>query len=301
MEWPAKWDVLGVTVEGAGKDHMTRGGSHDVAVAISERIFGRPAPYAFAYEFLLYGGKKMSTSKAVGATAAEILDVLRAELARFLIVRPHPRKQVEFDPHGDTIPNLYDEYDRGAAAYFGETANADLARTFYFSRVNGAEAQPRCYRPRFAKIAQLMQIPSVDVAEAVEREKGAALTDADRAELAQRMEDARRWLPRYAPDSAKFQILTALPDGATGLSSAQRQYLARIADAMAARPWTGEELHTHLHALKEELGLGPREAFGAIYQVLLGKDSGPQAGWLLAALDSGFVQARLREASRDAA
>jgi lysyl-tRNA synthetase class 1 len=167
--------------------------------------------------------------------------------------------------------------------------------------VNGAEAQPRCYRPRFAKIAQLMQIPSVDVAEAVEREKGAALTDADRAELAQRMEDARRWLARYAPDSAKFQILTALPDGATGLSSAQRLYLARIADAMAARPWTGEELHTHLHALKEELGLGPREAFGAIYQVLLGKDSGPQAGWLLAALDSGFVQARLREASRDAA
>jgi lysyl-tRNA synthetase, class I len=299
MEWPAKWDVLGVTVEGAGKDHMTRGGSHDVAVAISERIFGRPAPYSFAYEFLLYGGRKMSTSKAVGATAAEILEVLREELARFLIVRPHPRRQVEFDPYGETIPNLYDEYDRAAAAYFGETANADLARTFYFSRVDGE--QPRCYRPRFSKIAQLMQIPSVDVAEVVEREKAAPLTDADRAELARRIEDAGRWLARYAPESAKFEIRTVLPEGAAQLSTVQRRYLARIADALAARPWTGEELHAHLHALKEELGLGPREAFGAIYQVLLGKDSGPQAGWLLAALDSGFVQTRLREAARDAA
>ena len=321
MEWPAKWDALGVTVEGAGKDHMTRGGSHDVAVALSERIFGRPAPYAFAYEFLLYGGKKMSTSKAVGTTAAEILDVLRAELARFLIVRPHPRKQVEFDPHGDTIPNLYDEYDRAAAAYFGDVpsrapsgapsgagqagqagrtpANEDLARTFYFSRVDGE--QPRCYRPRFAKVAQLMQIPSVDVAEAVERDKGAPLTEADRAELGRRIDDARRWLASYAPEQAKFEVRTVLPDGVARLSADQRQYLGRVADAMAARRWTGEELHAHLHALKQELGLGPREAFGAIYEALLGKDSGPQAGWLLAALDPRFVQARLREASRDAA
>ncbi len=310
MEWPAKWEALGVTVEGAGKDHMTRGGSHDVAVAISERIFGRPAPHAFAYEFLLYGGKKMSTSKAVGATAAEILEVLREELARFLIVRPHPRKQVEFDPYGDTIPNLYDEYDRAAAAYFsavpfdpasvGRTAaTEDLARTFYFSRVAGE--QPRCYRPRFSKVAQLMQIPSVDVVKAVERDKGAPLTEADRAELARRVEDARRWLATYAPEQAKFEIRSALPEGAARLSAAQRQYLARIADAMAARRWTGDELHAHLHVLKQELGLGPREAFGAIYEALLGKESGPQAGWLLAALDAGFVQARLREAARDAA
>ena len=299
MEWAAKWEIFGVTVEGAGKDHMTRGGTHDVAVAVSERIFGRPAPYAFAYEFLLYGGKKMSTSRAVGATAAEILDVLRPELARFLIVRPHPRKQVEFDPSGDTIPNLYDEYDRAAAAYFGEAANPDLARTFYFSRTNGEP--PRCYRPRFAKIAQLIQIPSVDVVAAVEREKGSPPTEADRAELDRRIEDARRWLARYAPEQAKFEIRAALPEGAARLSPAQRQYLARIADAMAARRWTGEDLHAHLHAVKEELGLGPREAFGAIYQALLGKDSGPQAGWLLAALDPRFVQRRLREAARDAA
>src|SRR5207244_11329693 len=77
VEWPAKWSILGVTVEGAGKDHMTRGGTHDVARAISARVFGRPAPYAFAYEFLLFGAKEVSRSKAVGVGAGGLREVVR--------------------------------------------------------------------------------------------------------------------------------------------------------------------------------------------------------------------------------
>jgi len=308
VEWPAKWSVLGVTVEGAGKDHMTRGGTHDVARAISTRVFGRPAPCAFAFEFLLVCGKKMSTSSAVGVTAKEIVQVLRPELARFLIVRPVPRRQIEFDPGGDTIPNLYDEYDRAAAAFFREVENPDLARTFYFARVAGE--QPRCYRPRFVKVAYLTQLPQVTervehaettLERVVARDKGAPLTDADRAELHLRVADARRWLAAYAPDHYKFEVRTRIPEAVAALTPAQRRYLARVAEALSSRSWTGEDLHTHLHTLKEELGLSPREAFSAIYQVFLGKDSGPQAGWFLTALDAQFVLGRLREAARDAA
>ena len=299
VEWPAKWAVLGVTVEGAGKDHMTRGGTHDVARAISTRIFDRPSPYGFAYEFFLFGGRKMSTSKGVGTPAAEILEVLRPELARFLIVRPHPRRQVEFDPGGETIPSLYDEYDRAAAAYFHEAENPDLARTFYFSRVNGE--QPRAYRPRFAKIAYLVQIPSVDLSRAIAREKGGPLTEADRAELAVRVAEACRWLATYAPDHYRFEIRPSLPETVAALTPRQREYLARVAEALSARAFGGDELHAYLHALKEEMGLSPREAFGAIYQAFLGKDSGPQAGWFLTALDLQFVLGRLREAARYAA
>ncbi len=299
VEWPAKWKILGVTVEGAGKDHMTRGGTHDVARAISARVFGRPAPYAFAYEFLLFGGKKMSTSKAVGVGAAEMLEVLSPDLARFLIVRPLPRRQLEFDPRGETIPTLYDEYDRAAAAYFREVDNPDLARTFYFARIAGDPA--RCYRPRFAKVAHLLQMPTVDLPRVVAREKGAPLTAADREEVERRITDARRWLAAYAPEHYKFEIHTALPKTAATLSRAQRQYLARVAESLGARAWTGEELHAHLHALRAEMGLTPRDAFGAVYQAFLGKDSGPQAGWFLTALDHQFVLGRLREAAQDAA
>jgi len=301
-EWAAKWWILRVSVEGAGKDHMTKGGSHDVAAAIAERIFGTRPPYPIPYEWFLVGGRKMSTSKGLGVPAAELVEILRPELARFLLVRPHHRQQIDFDPAGETVPALYDEYDRAAAAYFGETeaataAEADVARdharTFYYSRIEGEPA--RAYRMRFGKVAYLMQMPTVNLEEAAAREKGAPLTEADRAELRRRMEDARRWLAAYAPEPYRFQVQPALP--AVALSPGQRVFLTRLAGIVAERErWGGEELHARIHALKAELGLPPRDAFGAIYLAFLGKPSGPQAGWFLASLDREFVLRRLREA-----
>ena len=73
-----------------------------------------------------------------------------------------------------------------------------------------------------------------------------------------------------------------MPETAASLTAAQRAYLTRIADALSTDAWSGDTLHAYLHELKAELGPSPREAFGAIYQAFLGKDSGPQAGWLMA-------------------
>ncbi|MBI2973235.1 MAG: lysine--tRNA ligase [Armatimonadetes bacterium] len=301
-EWAAKWRILGVTIEGAGKDHMTKGGSHDVASAMVERIFNHPTPYPIPYEWFLVGGRKMSTSTGIGVPAAELVAILREELARFLMVRPHYRQQINFDPTGETIPNLYDEYDRAAAAFFGELegktpAETDLirdhSRTFYYSRTNGE--QPRCIRMRFAKVANLMQMPTVNLFDVAAKEKGAPLTAQDRSELQQRMEDARRWLGSYAPDHYRFQVQSSMPR--VELSPMQREFLGQLAAVVAQQEWSGEELHNRIHDLKSQIGLKPKDAFSAIYLAFLGKDSGPQAGWLLASLDRAFVLARLRQAS----
>ncbi len=302
FEWAAKWPLLTVTIEGAGKDHMTRGGSHDVASAVTERIFHYPTPYAIAYEFILLGGRRMSSSRAVGISAEELVALIRPELVRFLMIRPHYRQQINFDPRGEAIPLLYDEYDRAADAYFGTVSAAtpaeaealrDLARTFHFS---WTEAEPpQCFRMRFSKIAYLMQIPSVDLEAEAEKEKGAPLTELDRTELSQRVEEARRWLEAYAPEHYRFEVKRTLP--AIALTAAQRALLGRLAELIAQRPWPGDELHARIHTLKTEMGLSPKDAFAAIYLAFLGKPSGPQAGWFLAALDRDLVLRRLREAS----
>lgn len=302
-EWAAKWRILGVSVEGAGKDHMTKGGSHDVASAMCERVFARRAPYPIPYEWFLVGGRKMSTSKGVGVAAGELVRILRPELARFLMVRPHYRQQINFDPGGETIPTLYDEYDRSGAAYFGEVeartpAEADLlrdhARTFHFSWIAGEP--PRAGRMRFAKVAYLMQMPTVDIEATAAAEMGRPLSAPDRAELQARVEDARRWLATYAPDHYRFQVQPNLP--AVDLSPTQRDFLTRLGAIIGERErWVGEELHERIHMLKNELGLPSKDAFSAIYLVFLGKSSGPQAGWFLASLDRAFVLARLREIS----
>src|SRR3990172_5424737 len=67
--------------------------------------------------------------------------------------------------------------------------------------------------------------------------------------------------------------------------------------AEQAEAWRGDVLHSRMHDLKATMGLPPQEAFSAIYRAFLGKDSGPQAGWLLAALDRDFALRRLREAA----
>jgi lysyl-tRNA synthetase class 1 len=296
VEWAAKWWVLGVTVEGAGKDHFTRGGSHDTASAVVERIFGYPPPFPIPYEFLLIGGARMAGSAGRGVMAHEFLQMFRPALIRFLLVRLHYREQKNFDPGGDTIPRLYDEYDRAARAFDGEVDDAELARTFWYARLDGERTDVA--RPRFAKVASLVQIPGVDLPAVVAAEKGAPLTPEDLAELAQRTADARRWLERYAPEAYRFEVQRALPPAAAALSVPQQEFLARLAEAVQGEPlWQGDVLHGRIHELKNTLGLSPQEAFSAIYLAFLGKPSGPQAGWLLAALDRSFVLQRLREAA----
>lgn len=294
-EWAAKWVVLGVTVEAAGKDHMTRGGSYDRAAAIVQAIYGGRPPFAFGYEFFLVGGRKMRSSAGVGMPAAEFATLLRPDLARFAIVRPHYRQHVDFDPGGDTIPALYDEFDRAAAAYFGRLDDPDLARSFHYAQVE-AEAPPDVYRPRFVRVAHLCQMPGVDIARELARDKGGDLSEADRRELDLRLADARRWLRTYAPESQRFEVQPTLPATARELTPEQRRFLAALVAEVERAP-DGEALHAAIHALKAAMGLAPKVAFGAIYRAFLGKDSGPQAGWFLAALDRAFVVQRLREAA----
>jgi lysyl-tRNA synthetase, class I len=293
-EWAAKWKLFGITVECSGKDHMTRGGSFDRAKAIAKEIYQTEPPFAVPYEWLLVGGRKMASSKGVGVPAAEFGELLRPELGRFAIVRPHYRQHVNFDPTGETIPILYDEFDKGAAAFFGRHDDQDLARTFAYAQISHDVRD--VFRLRFAKVAYLSQIPSVNLAEVAAREKGASLEPADLDELEARLADARRWLGTYAPDSYKFEVQATLAPSAAALSEAQRAFLAALVP-LVQEGLSGEALHAAIHALKGEYGLAPKAAFGAIYQAFLGKDSGPQAGWFLAALDPGFVVRRLLEAA----
>src|SRR3990167_9043213 len=135
VDWPAHWKVIGVTIEGAGKDHTSAGGSLDTAKALCEAVFNYPEPFSPQYEFVLVGGKKMSTSKGLGLKARDAHEMLPPELIRFLFSRYDYNQQVNFDPQGTmAIPDLFDEYDRCFMA-FVDNSNEDLARPFEMSHI----------------------------------------------------------------------------------------------------------------------------------------------------------------------
>jgi lysyl-tRNA synthetase, class I len=270
-------------------------------------VFEREPPLNVPYEFLNIGGKKMSTSKGRGAAAHTIAEVIPPEQLRFLFLRPRPNQAIEFDPDGtDAVPRLFDEFDRFGAATAGRDVKGELPpgydATFRYSLLDPAAdvaAEAAAFRPVFAHLALLVQIPSVDIAERVEGEKGGPLTDRERANLDQRLAAARAWLEAYAPDRARLAVRhDALPAEADALDTDQRAFLLRLADiAAATRLDGGDAWQAAIFATAHDMGLPPGRGFEAIYLSFLGRSNGPRAGWLLASLDPGFVHRRLGEAA----
>jgi lysyl-tRNA synthetase class 1 len=307
LEWAAQWSILGVTIEPCGKDLSTAGGSRDRADAIAREVFEREPPLNVPYEFLNIGGRKMSTSKGRGVAAHRIAEVLPPEQVRLLFLRPRPNQAIEFDPEGtDAIPRLFDESDRLAAATAGREVRGELpsgyANVFRYSLLSpdaDVAAEAAAFRPSFAHLALLVQVPGVDVAARVAAEKGSALTAREAGILDERVRAARAWLDEYAPESARIAVRRdALPPEAAELSAEQRSYLARLADrASRERPASGDAWQNLIFTVATELGVPAKAAFGALYAAFLGRPNGPRAGWLLASLDPGFVRHRLEEAA----
>ena len=307
VDWAAKWDLFGVTIEPAGKDLSTAGGSRDRSDAIAREVFGNEPPRNVAYEFLNIGGKKMSTSKGLGASAQRIAEVIPPEQLRLLFLRPKPNTAIEFDPEGtDAIPRLFDESDRLAGATAGREVRGELPpdheRVFAMSLVApnaDVAAEAAAYRPAFSHLALLEQIPGVDVLERVTAEKGAPLAPRELEILDERRASALDWLESYAPERARLTVHhDAVPEAAAALDDAERAYLTALVPALEAGAWDGETAQGAIFATAKELNLPAGRAFAALYLAFLGRPSGPRAGWLLAALDREFVTRRLRGAAR---
>lgn len=306
VDWAAKWDLFGVTIEPAGKDLSTAGGSRDRSDAIAREVFGNEPPLNVPYEFLNIGGRKMSTSKGLGAAATDMAEVVAPEQLRLLFLRPRPNTAIEFDPDGtDAIPRLFDESDRLAAATAGREVRGELPpdhdRVFAYSQVEpdaDVAAEAAAYRPAFSHLALLEQIPGVDLVQRVTVEKGAPLTEREAALLDERRRAARAWLASYAPERARLAVRRdGLPEEAAALDPEQRAYLAALAPALEGAEWSGEAVQAAIFGVAKERDLTAGRAFAALYLAFLGRTSGPRAGWLLAALDPDFVLARIRDAA----
>lgn len=304
LEWAAKFKVLDVCVEGGGKDHSTKGGSRDVAETISREVFNHEPPFNIPYEFLQIAGKKMSSSKGLGSASRDIADLLPPEITRLLLLQKEPQRVVEFIPDGDTIPILFDTFDKLALGYFAEPApdTIDYNRLFTLihspSERGGESMKPRAL-PRFSQIAYLAQMPHLDIEKEVEKIIEKPLTEADKTELKKRIHYAKKWIDTCAPEDYKFDVKKEVPEAAKDLSQIQKKALGEVLvflrNAPEGKELDGQIFHTTLHEIKERTGIEPKEFFQALYLSILGKSSGPKAGWFLSVLDRKFLIKRLEE------
>ncbi len=293
-DWAAKWVVMNVGLEGAGKDHSTKGGSRDVSRHIAKEVFGIEEPFDVPYEFFLVGGKKMSSSKGRGSSAKDISDLFPPAVFRLVLLGKDINQQIDVDPAGDSVPRMYDWYD-DLAELVRNGVSDDFTRLFALIQVpNNQATPPTPWMMRFSQVAFIVQMPHMNLADEAARAKGAVLTDEESLALEERASYARFWLATYAPEEYRFVLQEIMPEVA--LTDVQKKACGVLADYMSEQR-TGEELHARLHELKSEVPIAPKELFSALYKIFLARESGPKAGWFLSVLPREFVEARLREAA----
>jgi lysyl-tRNA synthetase class 1 len=287
VDWPARWMMLGVSVEPFGKDHATRGGSYDTGVRLVREVFGGEPPFPIPYEWVrLKGQGDMASSKGNVLSIARMLEVVPPEVLRYLILRERPLKTINFDP-GLPLLQLVDQIDDVTSAGRDERA-IELSRAGVFQPVGVP----------FKHLVVVAQAARFDEDETMEILRRTGYSDAPPDAVAGRMKYAERWLESFAPEDLRFVVQENLPEEAAQLSPVQREFLGRLSERLAPG-MEGQAIHEQIYELAGEFeGCRPAELFRAIYVALLGKARGPRAGSFLAVLGAEFAAGRFSEASR---
>jgi lysyl-tRNA synthetase class 1 len=286
IDWPARWMMLGVTVEPFGKDHATRGGSYDTGARIVREVFGGEPPFPIPYEWIrLKGRGDMSSSRGNVLSINQILEVVPPEALRYLVIRERPEKTIGFDP-GLPLLQLVDEMDDAANLRRDE-------RSVALSHAGGFVPLGVPYK----HLVVVAQAAGFDAPKMIEILRRTGYPGIRPEAVAERAVYARRWLERFAPEELRFSVRDSMPAEAKALSEEQRAFLGRLGSGLDDG-MDGEAVHRLIYEIAGQFDKARVAGlFQAIYLSLLGKPRGPRAGWFIALLGPAFCAGRFREAS----
>ena len=270
-DWAMRWAALGVDYEMSGKDLID---SVKLSSQIA-RVLGARPPEGFTYElFLDEKGEKISKSKGNGLTIEQWLTYASPEsLALYMFQKPRQAKRLYFD----VIPRTVDDYLTFLEKYRGQSEAERVANPVW--HIHGEGHVPDEDVP--VSFGMLLNLASVCNAEAPEVLWG--------------------FIRRYAPSDSP----TANPilDKLIGYAIAyyrdfvkpQKRYRqpnaterAALADLLAAleRPdaaTDAEALQNEVYEIGKQHGFANlRDWFKALYEVLLGQETGPRMGSFIA-------------------
>lgn len=293
VDWPARWWLLGVKAEPFGRDHATKGGSYDTGVAIAHDVFGIEPPLPVPYNFINKTGdtKKMSKSKGDTFTAAELLKILPAEVVWFFVIRYAPDKLLFFDD-GETLIRLVDEFSELLAKPNKTAEEQQLIELCTY----GIEKQTVSSVPFSHLVASYqasLKDPEVTI-DVIARTEHVDTAKQQREIIKTELAFIDQWLKKSAPEDVVFE-LTQKIDG-HDFSEQEKQFFTGLSAKIESAPddADGEWFHKAIYEFKDSTGLSPKELFTALYRVIIGKQSGPRAGWFLSILPREWLIKRLK-------
>ena len=309
VDWPMRWAYEGVVFEPSGADHQAPGSSFVVGGRLVSEIFGGWQPIGPGYAFVgISGMAKMSSSRGAVPTPADALDIMEEPVLRWLYARRRPQQSftVAFDQE---LQRLYDEWDAVARKVAGGTASA-LDASSYDRAVRTARADLPCTpRPMpYRTLASVADITTGDSDQMLrilnDSDPGRPLRSLD--ELQPRLDRARCWAMTQLPAEQRTRLASEPDRSALAeLSPAQRSSLDLLLAGLADH-WSLEGLSRLVYAVPKlqaglsadaaatpELKAAQRAFFALVYQLMIGRDTGPRLPTLLLAAGQERIRALL--------
>jgi lysyl-tRNA synthetase class 1 len=308
VDWPMRWAYERVTFEPAGVDHSSPGSSFTVGGELVS-LFGGEMPLHFGYSFVgTAGSAKMSGSAGGAPTPADALEIFEAPLLRWLYARRRPEQAITLAFNAE-VGRVYDEWD--ALSRRVADGKADAASAAVYARSAGTSAGLLPVTPRPMPFRTLASVADITAGEATQilrilRDLTPEDPIATLAEVRPRLDCAQAWVTEYVPPEDRTQIRDE-PDYArlAVLSESERGALKLLTEAMMA-DWSLDGLTTLLYGIpKLQLGLPitappttelkelQRAWFILLYELLIGKVTGPRLPTLLLALGPDRVRSLL--------
>lgn len=293
VDWPARWSLLSVDAEPFGRDHATKGGSYDTGVEIAKHVFEIEPPLPVPYNFVNRVGetKKMSKSAGNVITAAELLTILPPEIVRYFLLRSAPEKQLFFG-EGDSLLRLFDDF-----AILLDKPDKEPWQQQLMELCLYEIKQPTVSSVPFSHLVASYQAAlknpetTIDI---ISRSEYAEVAHNQRDIILRELAYIDSWLDNWAPENLKFSLRESVDT--SQFSDIERQYFAKLADKIAAAPAAadGAWFHQAIYEFKDKINLKSSELFSSLYRLLIGKTSGPRAGWFLSILPRDWLLNRLR-------
>ncbi|GAO09298.1 lysine--tRNA ligase [Streptomyces lydicamycinicus] len=306
VDWPMRWAYEGVIFEPSGVDHSSPGSSFVVGGQIVRKIFGGDQPIGPMYAFVgISGMAKMSSSRGGVPTPGDALKIMEAPLLRWLYARRKPNQsfKIAFDQE---IQRLYDEWDKlEAKVADGTVLPADAAAYSRAARTAAGEL-PRTPRPLpYRTLASVADITAGHDEQTLrilsELDPANPVTSLD--ETRPRLDKAEYWIATQVPAEQRT-IVRSEPDAELlgTLDEQSRGSLRLLLDGLDEH-WSLDGLTTLVYGVpKVQAGLEPdakptpelktaqRAFFALLYNLLVGRDTGPRLPTLLLAVGADRVR-----------
>jgi lysyl-tRNA synthetase, class I len=286
IHWAATWYIRGTTYETAGKDHFASGGSVETSQAFCKQIFNSEGPFQTPTEFLLVDDVKLSGSTGNVISLKDWLEFAEPELLRFMMASYKPKTVINFDLHSNKFFLLADRYDEAERVYFDKKEEKDkrekqLEKIYKFAQVDKLQDKIPV-QLNYSNAAMIVQtFPDKPLSEVSDilHARGwitrKTLSTFDKNKIKKRLELAKNWLDKYAPEDIKFTVQEEVPKNLK-LSLNEKKALQMLVSALKKKDWDQKNLYDEFYNICKKVGIKNTDFFKASYGVLLNKDRGPK-------------------------